>query len=99
MTLSTRENVLSSGTAHSSTDTTRNPAAVQRTAARPPVSPHQLQGTLDKITASVNAILAEQQRQADMLDQLMQSSLSIEKSRYKVSNIYTDQPRHVMYNF
>ena len=65
LTLPTRGNVLPSGT---SIATTPNPPAVQRTAATPP--PHQLQGTLDKIIASVNVIQAEQKRP---LDQLMQS--------------------------
>ena len=62
-----------------------NPPPVQSrgTAATPPT--HQLQGTLDKIIASVNAIQAEQRRQSDTLDEFMQSSFSIEKSGYKVN--------------
>ncbi|KAL5475792.1 hypothetical protein EMCRGX_G025648 [Ephydatia muelleri] len=56
--------------------------AVPRPPTIPP-PPHQLQGSLDRIMATMNAIQAEQKRQSDTLEEFLQSSYSIEKSRYK----------------
>ena len=63
---------------------------------RPPVTtpatpPHPLQATLDRIITGINEISLtltgvqlEQQRQATQLNDLLQSSFTIEKSGYKV---------------
>eukprot|EP00731_Ephydatia_muelleri_P003050 Em0001g3050a len=56
--------------------------AVPRPPTIPP-PPHQLQGSLDRIMATMNAIQAEQKRQSDALEEFLQSSYSIEKSGYK----------------
>mgnify|MGYP003473945511 CR=1 FL=1 len=83
--------VTSRGTIHPPMSTSVAPmlAPVQRPA--PATPPHPLQASLDRIIAGISGISLtltslqlEQQRQASQLNDLIQSSFSIEKSGYKV---------------
>ena len=71
---------------------------------RPPcaataTAPHPLQATLDKIMGGINtistavsAMKTEQEKHAKQLDDLIQSSFTIEKSGYKVRHCNNDMP-------
>ena len=85
------------GTIHPPTSTSVAPmlAPVQRPA--PATPPHPLQASLDRIIAGISGISLtltslqlEQQRQASQLNDLIQSSFSIEKSGYKVYSSLTE---------